>query len=99
MQDDAYLIAAAGWVAGAAPREIVKRKNKEGKLVWPEPGDYQIGKRRFVSDLVPARLIIARYFAADQAAIDALDARMAELEQELSEKLEEGAGEEGFSRR
>jgi type I restriction enzyme M protein len=96
MQDDAYLIAAAGWVAGAAPREIVKRNNKEGKLVWPEPGDYQIGKRRFASDMVPARLIIARYFGADQEAIDALDARMAELEQEMAEKLEEGAGEEGL---
>jgi len=96
MQDDAYLIAAAGWVGGAAPREIVKRKNKEGKLVWPEPGDYQIGKRRFTSDLVPSRLIIARYFAADQAAIDALDARLAEVEQEMAEKLEEGAGEDGL---
>jgi type I restriction enzyme M protein len=96
MQDDAYLIAAAGWVVGAAPREIVKRKNKEGKLVWPEPSEYQIGKRRFVSDLIPARLIIARYFAADQAAIDELDARMAELEQEMAEKLEEGVGEDGL---
>ncbi|VTZ25813.1 Type I restriction-modification system, M subunit (fragment) [Methylocella tundrae] len=96
MQDDAYLIAAVGWAAGAAPREIVKRKNKEGKLVWPEPGDYQIGKRRFTSDLVPSRLIIARHFAVDQAAIDALDARLAELEQEMAYKLEDGAGEDGL---
>ncbi len=96
MQDDAYLIAAVGWSAGAQPREVVKRKNKDGKLVWAEPGDYLIGRRRFASDLAPARLIIARYFAADQAALDAMDARIAELEQELAEKLEEGAGEEGL---
>ncbi|MBY6243430.1 N-6 DNA methylase [Methylosinus sp. Sm6] len=96
MQDDAYLIAAVGWAAGVRPREIIKRKNKEGKLVWPEPGDYQVGKRRFTSDLAPSRLIIARYFAADQLVINALDARMAELEQKMAEKLEEGAGEDGL---
>lgn len=95
MQDDAYLIAAVGWAEGASPREIVKRKNKDGKSAWPEPGDYMIGQRRFTSDLVPSRLIIARYFAADQSALDALDAQLAELEQTMAEKLEEGAGEDG----
>jgi type I restriction enzyme M protein len=96
LQDDAYLIAAVGWVAGAKPREIVKRKNKDGKLGWPEPGDYQIGRRRFTSDLVPARLMVARFFASEQAALDALDIRIAELEQELAEMVEEGAGEDGL---
>ena len=96
MQDDAYLIAAVGWAEGASPREIVKGKNKEGKSAWPEAGDYMIGKRRFTSDLVPSRLIIARYFAADQTVLDALDARIAELEQTMAEKLEEGAGEDGL---
>ena len=54
MQDDCYLIAAEGWKAGAQPREIRQVKNKEGKLIWPEPHDYKKGKRRFKSDLVPA---------------------------------------------
>ena len=54
MQDDCYLIAADGWQAGAQPREIRQVKNKEGKLVWPEPHDFKKGKRRFKSDLVPA---------------------------------------------
>ena len=96
LQDDAYLIAAVGWVAGAKPREIAKRKNKDGKLAWPEPGDYQIGRRRFTSDLIPARLMVARFFASEQAALDALDARIAELEQELAETIEDGAGEDGL---
>ena len=39
MQDDAYLIAADGWVKGAQPREIVQVKDKN-KLTWPEPHDY-----------------------------------------------------------
>jgi type I restriction enzyme M protein len=36
MQDDCYLIADGGWKAGAQAREILKVKNKDGKLVWPE---------------------------------------------------------------
>jgi type I restriction enzyme M protein len=40
MQDDTYLISADGWVNGAQPREILQIKNKENKLVWPEPHDY-----------------------------------------------------------
>lgn len=96
LQDDSYVIAATGWVAGSQPREIVKRKGKSGKLEWPEPGDYMLGRRRFTSDLIPSRLIVARYFAAEQAEIDAFDVRIAELEQDLAEKLEEGAGEDGL---
>lgn len=96
MQDDCYLISGEGWVQGARVREIVKLKNKDGKLVWPETGDYQIGRRRFASDLVPASLMIERFFAKQKTAIDALDASLAELEQELQDKLEEGAGEDGL---
>ena len=96
LQDDSYVIAATGWVAGSQPREIVKRKGKSGKMEWPEPGDYMLGRRRFTSDLIPSRLIVARYFAAEQAEIDAFDVRIAELEQDLAEKLEEGAGEDGL---
>ena len=59
MQDDCYLIADDGWKAGAQPREILKVKNKDGKLVWPEAHDYDKGKRRFKSDLVPATILIA----------------------------------------
>jgi type I restriction enzyme M protein len=62
MQDDCYLIANAGWKAGAQPREIRQVKNKEDKLVWPEPNDFKKGKRRFKSDLVPAAILIARYW-------------------------------------
>ena len=75
MQDDAYLIAADGWVKGAQPREIVQVKNKDNKLTWPEPHDYLKGKRRFKSDLVPAPILVARYFAAERDAIEALDNR------------------------
>jgi type I restriction enzyme M protein len=96
MQDDAYLIAADGWVKGAQPREIVQVKDKNNRLTWPEPHDYLKGRRRFKSDLVPAPILVARYFAAERDAIDALDNRLAALEQQLDEMLEENSGEEGL---
>jgi len=96
MQDDCYLIADAGWKAGAQPREIRQVKNKEGKLVWPEKEDFKKGKRRFKSDLVPAALLIARYFAAERDAIAAIEAELAGIEQQLDEKREEQCGEEGL---
>jgi len=96
MQDDAYLIAADGWVKGAHPREIVQVKNKENKLTWPEPHDYLKGKRRFKSDMVPAPILVARYFVAERDAIEALDNLLATLEQQLDEMREENSGEEGL---
>jgi len=96
MQDDCYLISASGWKAGAQPREIRQVKNKEGKLVWPEKEDFKKGKRRFKSDLVPAAILIARYFAIERDAIAALEAELAGIEQQLDEKREEQSGEEGL---
>jgi type I restriction enzyme M protein len=96
MQDDAYLIAADGWVKGAQPREIVQVKDKNNKLTWPEPHDYLKGKRRFKSDLVPSPILVARYFATERDAIEALDNQLSALEQELNEMREENSGEEGL---
>jgi type I restriction enzyme M protein len=96
MQDDCYLIADAGWKAGAQPREIIQVKNKENKLVWPEKEDFKKGKRRFKSDLVPGAILIARYFAAERDAIAAREAEVAGIEQQLDEKREEQSGEEGL---
>jgi type I restriction enzyme M protein len=96
MQDDCYLIAADGWVKGAQPREIVQVKDKNNKLTWPEPHDYMKGKRRFKSDLVPAPILIKRFFAAERDAIEALDNQLATLEQQLDEMRDEGSGEDGL---
>jgi len=96
LQDDAYLIAEAGWIAGALPREIRQVKNKEGKWIWPEKDDVRQGRRRFKSDLVPAELLIARFFKAEQDTISDLDGLLASLQQELDEALEENSGEDGL---
>jgi type I restriction enzyme M protein len=95
MQDDAYLIAADGWVAAAQPREVVRVKDKNDKLVWPEDHQYLRGTRRFRSDLLPASLLVARYFQVEHDAIAALDDRLATLEQQLDEMLEEQAADDG----
>ena len=82
MQDDCYLIAADGWVAEPY-RVIVKDKNgKEKDKGW-------------VCDLVPKDLIVARYFAKEQAAIEALESDLESSASEISELEEEHSGEDG----
>ena len=94
MQDDAYLIATDGWVKGAQPREIVKVNNKDNKLVWPEAHDYLQGRRRFKSDLIPKAVIVARYFAKEQMAIEATQAELEAMIASLGELEEEHSGDD-----
>jgi type I restriction enzyme M protein len=92
MQDDVYLIAHAGWVEAAKPRLIVETKEQKSK----EQPDFTVGKQKYKSDLIPAALLIARYFAPEQAAIEALEAELSALEQQLDELKEEHGGEGGL---
>lgn len=96
MQDDAYLIATDGWIKGAQPREIVRVKDKNNKLIWPESHDYLKGKRRFKSDLVPASILVARYFLAERSTLEELDNQLAALDQLLEEMREVDGGEDGL---
>jgi type I restriction enzyme M protein len=77
-------------------RELVQTKDKNGKLAWSEDCDYKRGKRRFKADLIPAPLLIARYYAAEKSAIDRLDAELGALEQQLDELKEEQGSEGGL---
>jgi type I restriction enzyme M protein len=92
MQDDLYLIAYAGWVGAAKPRLVVETKEQRSK----ETPDFKVGKQEFKSDLIPAALLIRRYFAAEQAAIDVLEADLGALEAQLDELTEEHGGEGGL---
>ena len=83
MQDDAYLITADGWVA--KPARVVETDKK--------------GKRRdrgWACDLIPKPLIVARYFAKEQAALDAAQAELEAATAGITELEEEHGGEEGF---
>lgn len=92
MQDDVYLIAAAGWVEAAKPRVIIEDKEKKIK----EAPDLTIDRKKYKMDLIPPTLIVARYFADEQAAIYDLQAKQEAAVQVLEELVEERTGEEGL---
>jgi type I restriction enzyme M protein len=82
MQDDCYLIAADGWKA-----EIYRliEKNKQGKEK----------DKGWTCDLVTKPLIVARYYAKEQSAIDQLTAELESVIARLTELEEEHGSEEG----
>ncbi|HML53120.1 MAG TPA: type I restriction-modification system subunit M [Solidesulfovibrio magneticus] len=82
MQDDCYLLAADGWKAETS-RIIVKTKQgKEKDKGW-------------VCDLVPKALVVARFFAKEQQAVDKLAADLEGVSARLAELEEEHGGEDG----
>jgi type I restriction enzyme M protein len=81
MQDDAYLIAADGWVA--RPARIVET-DKKGK----------IKDKGWACDLIPKLIIVAHYFAQELAAIEAKQAKLEAATASRAELEEEHGGEE-----
>ena len=92
MQDDVYLIAADGWIEAAQPRGIIV--DKERKI--QETPDLTIKRRKYKMDLVPPALIVARYFATEQAAIKSLEVKRETVSNGLEEFVEEHMGEGGL---
>jgi type I restriction enzyme M protein len=82
MQDDAYLIAAEGWVAQT--RRLIET-DKKGKTK----------DRGWTCELIPKPLIVARFFAAEQAELDAAQAELDAAQAAQSEMEEEQGGEDG----
>ncbi len=83
MQDDAYLIAADGWVAKTSRILETDKKGKTRDKGW-------------TCELIPKPFIVARYFAKEQAAIDAAQSELEAVTARLAELEEEHGGEEGF---
>ena len=81
MQDDAYLIAAEGWKA--TPYRLVEM-DKKGKTK----------DKGWACDLMPKALIVARYYANEQAALDGLNADLETAIAQRAELEEEHGGEE-----
>ncbi len=82
MQDDCYLIAADGWKAETSRIIEKDKKGKEKDKGW-------------TCDLVPKHLIVARYFAEDQAKISQLTVESESVTAKLAELEEEHGGDEG----
>lgn len=83
MQDDCYLISAEGWKAETTRIIEKDKKGKEKDKGW-------------TCDLIPKPLIVARYFAKEQAAINELTAELEGISAKLAEMEEEHGGDEGF---
>ena len=92
MHDDLYMIVSDSWREAAKPRLIVEEKGSKTK----ERPDFTIGKLKYKTEVIPTALVIARYFAAEQAAIEKLEAEVAVIEQAMEEMAEEQSGEEGL---
>ena len=96
MQDDVYMLASDGWLAGRVLRKLVPGKDKKGKAVYTETHDFVFDKKRYKADLIPPALIVARYFAAEQADVDLYQAAALALEQQCEEMREEHSGDDGL---
>ncbi|MBP2451920.1 MULTISPECIES: type I restriction-modification system subunit M [Mycolicibacterium] len=96
MHDDVYLIMADGWQGAAKPRKTIE--DKERKLT--ETPDLVVGSggsaTKYKMDLIPPALIVARYFADEQAKVDDLTAAAEEATRAVEEYVEEHAVEDGL---
>ena len=92
MQDDVYLISAEGWEDAAKPRHVIQDKDKKIN----EAPDLTIKPNKYKMDLIPPGLVIARYFAAERAAIEELTTKHELSVNQLEEFVAEHSGEEGL---
>jgi len=92
MQDDVYVLVQDDWQAGNTLRELVAKKGEKLK----ETPDLIISKKKYKAEIIPPCLIVARYFADEQAQVDALQAKQDSATQALESYLEEHGSEEGL---
>ena len=96
MQDDAYQITSEGWDVAKVIHELVK--DADGKFT--EEPDIVLGSgrgaKKLKAEVIPPALIVARYFAAEQAEVDELEAKAEDLGRQLEELEEEHSGEDGL---
>ncbi|OOY16493.1 class I SAM-dependent DNA methyltransferase [Thioclava sp. DLFJ4-1] len=101
MQDDVFIIAHDGWEAAkelrTARHEVVKSKDgKKDKINWLEEADLTVNTVRLVADVIPPRLIVARFFPELQQAVDDAQTKAEELGREIEELVEEHGVEGGL---
>jgi type I restriction enzyme M protein len=92
LQDDVYVLIQDDWQAGNALRELVVAKGEKLK----EMPDFIINKKKYKAELIPPSLLIARYFATQQAELDELQAKQDSATQTLESYLEEQGAEDAL---
>lgn len=91
MQDDVFILTQDGWSAAKTLRQLVAAKGEKLK----ENPDLVIDKDKYKAEVIPPFLIVARYFAAEKVQVDAKQAELDTVSQELESYIEENSGEEG----
>ena len=92
MQDDVYLIVADGWKEAAKLRPLAQNKKAKTK----DKPDLIVGNAKYKAELIPPVLVITRFFAAEQTAIEKLEGELAAATAELEEFEEEHGGNDGL---
>lgn len=92
LQDDVYVLVQDDWQAGKVLRELVAVKGEKLK----ETPDLVIAKKKYKAELIPPSLIVARYFADKQQAIDELEVKQDAATQALESYLEVQGAEDGL---
>ncbi len=96
LQDDVYVITQDGWQSGNTLRELVNTKGADTTAKQKETPDLIIGKTKYKAELIPPALIVARFFIAEQTALDALQSECDASSQALESYIEEHAVEDGL---
>ena len=89
MQDDVYLIAADGWLAGRVLRQAY---DKETPDFTTKKGQKTI---KYVGELIPASLVISMFFDDEKQKLEQLEAEIEVLTQRKEEFEEEHGHDEG----
>ncbi|WP_345597966.1 type I restriction-modification system subunit M [Streptomyces marokkonensis] len=96
IHDDVFLVMNEGWLDAAKPRKAIEDKGRK----LSETPDLIVGSGRsatkYKTDLIPPALVVARYFANEQAEVDALNATADEASRAVEDYLEEHATEDGL---
>jgi type I restriction enzyme M protein len=96
MHDDVFLIMHEGWVGAAKPRVAIEDKDRK----LSEDPDLVIGNgkkaAKYKMDLIPPTLIVARYFADEQAKLNELNTKAEAAAQATEECIEEHGDDEGL---
>lgn len=90
MQDDVYLITQDGWGAGRAVREAGEKEQAE---ITIKKGRKTL---KYVGELIPAELLISRFFSDQKLELDRLKLEFAEATERKTAFEEEYGGDEGI---
>lgn len=100
MQDDVYMLVADGWAAASTLRKLIPYKDRNGKNKYREEADFETGtgknKVKWRSDIVRPHLVVAKFFSAEKAALDAATQAKDDAIAALEAFVEDNSGEESL---